>query len=126
MHVQLTSFLTAMATNKGVLESPSRKLEFRLTCSICLELFENPKMMDCQHIFCRGCLSRLPIVVDKSRGDCLKCPNCRELTPLPDKGVSAMPSALVINQFLDLHQELLSEDEKEHAGKVNRAPCKDV
>ena len=33
-----------------------------LRCSICLETFKEPKVLPCCHTFCKGCLSKLPVM----------------------------------------------------------------
>ena len=33
-----------------------------LRCSICLENFKEPKVLPCCHTFCKGCLSKLPVM----------------------------------------------------------------
>ena len=33
-----------------------------LRCSICLETFKEPKVLPCCHTFCKGCLSKLPMM----------------------------------------------------------------
>ncbi|XP_059495697.1 zinc-binding protein A33-like [Stegostoma tigrinum] len=42
-----------------------------VTCSICLEYFDEPVSLDCGHVFCRGC-----ILVFWDGGNC-SCPECR-------------------------------------------------
>ena len=57
-----------------------------LTCSICLELFEEPVLLPCAHTFCRQCLrefcARHPVLRhDEEQGDSkvinILCPKCR-------------------------------------------------
>ncbi|XP_066474086.1 zinc finger protein RFP-like isoform X1 [Tiliqua scincoides] len=53
------------------------KLQAEVTCSICLEYFQDPVSIDCGHNFCRPC------ILDcwaKSQ-DRLSCPQCRETIP---------------------------------------------
>ena len=46
-----------------------------LMCSVCLEEFEEPKVLPCCHTFCKGCLER---VLEKSgQKTNLVCPQCR-------------------------------------------------
>ena len=45
----------------------------KLTCSICLELFQNPKSLQCGHMFCENCLYKININYE------IVCPLCREL-----------------------------------------------
>ena len=52
------------------------KLTKHLNCAICLERIKEPKVLKCQHTYCRRCLEKL---VEKS-GQCVyvQCPECRE------------------------------------------------
>ncbi|CAF1529578.1 unnamed protein product, partial [Adineta steineri] len=34
----------------------SNKIDDLLQCPICLEVFYDPKVLDCQHTFCNNCL----------------------------------------------------------------------
>ncbi|XP_064408083.1 E3 ubiquitin-protein ligase TRIM39-like [Latimeria chalumnae] len=49
-------------------------LGIELKCSICLELFNDPVMLDCSHNFCKTCISHVP---EDWRGN-LPCPHCRQ------------------------------------------------
>ncbi|XP_025323813.1 tripartite motif-containing protein 65 isoform X2 [Canis lupus familiaris] len=51
-------------------------LEDKLTCSICLGLFQEPVTLPCGHNFCRACIRDWGGRCDKA------CPECRE--PFPD------------------------------------------
>ena len=80
------------------------KLEGQLNCSICLDVFTNPKLLQCSHIFCQQCLARL--VRRDQRGQAsLTCPTCRQPTLIPANGVNFLSSAVHISQLLDILEE---------------------
>ena len=54
--------------------SVEKELAKHLECGICLEKFEDPKVLRCQHLYCRKCLERLVIE------DEITCPECRRKT----------------------------------------------
>ncbi|KAL8548648.1 hypothetical protein ACS0TY_007798 [Phlomoides rotata] len=60
----------------------SVKIDFDLTCSICLETLFDPVSLSCGHIFCYMCACKAASVtiVDglKEASPCQKCPICRE------------------------------------------------
>uniref|UniRef100_A0A8D2IVA4 Zinc finger protein RFP-like n=1 Tax=Varanus komodoensis TaxID=61221 RepID=A0A8D2IVA4_VARKO len=66
------------ARHAGAAMEASRRLLKELcdeaTCSICLEYFKDPVMLDCGHNFCQACLARC--WGETARG--FSCPQCRE------------------------------------------------
>ena len=81
-----------------------KKLEDQLDCSICLDTYANPKLLQCFHIFCQKCLVKL--VFRNQQGQLvLSCPTCRKETPIPPNGVAGLQTAFHINQFLDIVHE---------------------
>ena len=54
------------------------KLVKNLECAICLDTFEDPKMLRCQHNYCRKCLE--PMVIKDGRIQKVTCPECRKET----------------------------------------------
>ena len=64
-------------------EEAVRKMQEQVTCAICLEVYKQPKMLQCFHVYCEQCLQGLV-----HEGDGLLCPQCRKVTPLPVGGVS--------------------------------------
>ncbi|XP_054763304.2 uncharacterized protein LOC129269871 [Lytechinus pictus] len=57
-----------------------------LQCPICLELFDDPKQLSCEHTFCTRCLRGLLACCSQSVEDCLKCPVCQTTTDV-DGGI---------------------------------------
>ena len=79
-------------------EEALKKLEEQVNCSICLDTFTDPKLLQCFHVFCRQCL--VPLGVRDQQG--LTCPTCRQVTPIPDRGVAGLQSAFHINNLLEI------------------------
>ena len=53
-------------------------LDEHFECSVCLEKFDNPRVLSCLHTFCERCLERL--VEHKQEIWSIKCPECRKNT----------------------------------------------
>jgi hypothetical protein len=86
-----------MAVKGVVLE----KIEERLNCPICLEAYSDPKLLQCNHVFCQQCL--VPLVVGyRRRRQHLTCPTCRQDTVIPDLGVVGLRPAFHVNQLLEI------------------------
>ena len=78
-------------------EEALQKLEEQLNCSICLHTYTSPKLLQCFHVYCQQCLVPL---VNQAHG--VSCPNCRQVTPVPEGGVAGLQPAAHINQLLEI------------------------
>ncbi|XP_034644991.1 zinc finger protein RFP-like [Trachemys scripta elegans] len=57
--------------------NPAKTLQDELTCSICLDYFKDPVSLDCDHNFCRACITQCWGGFDTD----ISCPQCREIFP---------------------------------------------
>uniref|UniRef100_A0A1X7UIV6 RING-type domain-containing protein n=2 Tax=Amphimedon queenslandica TaxID=400682 RepID=A0A1X7UIV6_AMPQE len=94
-----------MAT-KPSFSSGLLKLEEQLTCSICFDIYTNPKSLPCLHSFCQHCLEGLPL--DKKQGKdvetyYISCPTCHHCTELPEEGAGAFPVAFHLQNIKKIH-----------------------
>ena len=84
-------------------EEALKKLEEQVACSICLDIFTDPKLLQCFHVYCRQCL--VPLVDRDQQGYLgLSCPTCQRVTPIPSRGVAGLQPAFHINHLLELHE----------------------
>ena len=82
-------------------EEALEKIGQQLNCSICLDTYTDPKLLQCFHVFCRQCL--VPLGVRDQQGQLsLTCPTCRQVTPIPARGVTGLQSAFHINNLLEI------------------------
>ena len=85
-------------------EEALKNLQDQLNCSICLDIYTDPKLLQCFHVFCRQCL--VPLGVRDQQGQLsLTCPTCRQVTPIPDRGVSGLQSAFHINNLRQIYED---------------------
>ena len=63
------------------MESFLRKLKQQVTCSICLDIYKDPKTIPCLHTFCYECLTNHALE-NHSQGK-FPCPECRAEINLP-------------------------------------------
>jgi hypothetical protein len=82
------------------------KLNEQLTCPICLEQYTDPKLLQCFHVFCEKCLK--PVAHQTPQGQVVECPNCRQPTSLPQKGVPGLQGAFLIHHLFDI-QDILKK-----------------
>ncbi|CAM4666256.1 unnamed protein product [Caretta caretta] len=57
--------------------NPAKTLQDEMTCPICLEYFKDPVSLDCDHSFCKACITQCwwGFATD------ISCPQCREIFP---------------------------------------------
>ena len=76
-----------------------------LQCSMCLEQYQDPRSLPCQHGFCLRCLEDYVKVKVRSSKAKVKvtafpCPLCKNNTPIPPAGVRGFPAHFFINSLL--------------------------
>ncbi|KAK3608203.1 hypothetical protein CHS0354_039220 [Potamilus streckersoni] len=72
----------------------------RRSCSICLEPFKNPKILQCFHTFCTHCLK--DIIKNKRKVGSFECPLCRTSITIPKTGVDSFQNNFYIqDQVID-------------------------
>lgn len=104
--VDLFSSASRMATSHGLLRQISDITE----CSLCLELFKEPKILPCIHTFCLQCLEKYG--EDHNPGDKITCPLCRKLLTVPPGGFKELPINHFMNQLLQFNQLSYNEPTK--------------
>ena len=110
-------------------EEAIKKLEEQLSCSICLDSYTDPKVLQCLHIYCQQCL--VSLVGQDQQG--VTCPACRQVTPVPDKGVAGLPPAFHINRLIEIQNSFKKLGNSAAAlegavggATVNEAPSRNV
>ena len=93
-----------------------KALKKELNCPICLDVYTDPKLLQCLHVFCQTCLVRL-VFRDEQGHPVLSCPNCRQITPVPANGVRGLQPAFHINHLLDIAEDLRREKETPASGE---------
>ena len=90
-----------MAASSTALDS----LQQHLTCPICLAQYCNPKTLPCLHSFCLKCIQQLP--VDSEEGKhVISCPTCRKTVVFPHNKPENLPTAFIINGFIEFQEQL--------------------
>ena len=90
-----------------VIKKLEKQVEEQLNCSICLDTYTDPKLLQCFHVYCQQCL--VPLVVRDQQGTLgLICPTCRQVTPIPDRGVAGLQSVapFQINRLLEIQDSV--------------------
>ncbi|XP_039515199.1 RING finger protein 225 [Pimephales promelas] len=73
-----------------------------LECAICFcqfnNIFNTPKVLECNHTFCLECLARMN--VKSAQPNTIQCPLCRAYTPLPDLGLPKLANDSTVLSYL--------------------------
>ena len=86
-----------------------------VTCPVCHDVFEEPKILPCCHYYCKKCIKQLVNYAGPNRP--FECPECRLATLVPQNDPNKLTTAFFVNRLKELHGKM----EKAH-GKVE-APC---
>ncbi|XP_053315524.1 tripartite motif-containing protein 59 [Spea bombifrons] len=82
--------------------------EEELTCSVCFNIFDDPRILPCSHTFCRSCLENvinsLDSFVFRLSIVRLKCPSCRNITELSPGGVNALPINFALKSIVEKYK----------------------
>ena len=82
-----------MAAKRGATKAPN-------TCSVCLELFSEPKVLPCCHTFCLECLKKTA-TSGTTEGQ-ITCPQCRQSHEIPEGGPSELLTDFVASYELEV------------------------
>ncbi|KAH7704079.1 putative proteinconserved [Aphelenchoides avenae] len=61
-----------------------------LECPVCLDLFDEPKLLNCGHTVCQKCVNKIRAAANAGPGrdgNCIKCPVCGGETEIPPEGL---------------------------------------
>ena len=69
-------------------------------CSVCLELFTEPKVLPCCHTFCLECLKKTASS-ESTKGQ-VTCPQCRQSYPIPEGGLTDFLTDFIANYEVEV------------------------
>ena len=95
---------------RGEMDSKALGLE----CTLCLDVFTEPKMLSCLHSFCSNCLTLY--VSRNHENQTLNCPICRTEWDNVKNPIEKLPIDSVLNAELNHWNELLDIKEKNFCG----------
>lgn len=70
-----------------------------LTCTICFEIYKDPKTLPCLHSFCKDCINNLR--QEKAGKNSYPCPICREVFQLPKDGAGDLKTNFCLKNLID-------------------------
>ena len=76
-------------------------LREEVSCSVCSDLFTDPKHLSCLHSFCLKCLTRW--YETGGGGDAIRCPKCQTFSQVPASGdLKDLPTSFYLNGLIDV------------------------
>ena len=77
------------------LQKRLRRLKNEITCPVCHDVYEDPKLLPCCHYYCKECIVRLA----SEKGQPFPCPECRKDTFLVQDSADGFPPAFFVNRL---------------------------
>jgi len=71
-------------------------------CSICTEVFTDPRVLPCLHTYCLKCIKEW--FKDNLPGDEVACPLCRQESTIPEKGLEGLPRNFWVEKMLHIRE----------------------
>jgi len=71
-------------------------------CSICTEVFTDPRVLPCIHTYCLKCIQGWS--KDKPPGDKQACPLCRKTFTIPENGLDGLPKNFFVKKMLRVRE----------------------
>lgn len=96
-----------------------------IECSVCFEIFNDPRVLPCQHSFCLRCLQGT--WASKQPKDTVNCPLCRERFVIPEEGVCGIRKDHRVNALMDVYDLNTVNKSQfcgEHKGKALDLYCR--
>ncbi|KAM7145806.1 zinc finger protein RFP-like [Macrochelys suwanniensis] len=99
--------------------NPAKTLQDEITCPICLEYFKDPVSLDCDHSFCRACITQCweGFATDVS------CPQCRAIFPQRNLRLNRQLGNIV-EAARELRLQTRREPEPERLCEKHKEPLK--
>lgn len=72
-------------------------------CFLCVKEFTHPRVLDCVHTFCLGCLTEYAKKQGRNPGDRFQCPVCLKAHVVPDGGMEDLPRNIFMEHLLEIH-----------------------
>ena len=93
-----------MASGGESVQKGVEELEKEVTCPVCHDHFQEPKILPCLHYYCKACVQKLAWRAGANQP--FPCPECRTDTFLPQDDPNQLPTAFFVNRMKEVHAKL--------------------
>ena len=81
-----------------------KELEQEVTCPVCQDHFQDPKILPCLHYYCKQCIQALAWRAGADQS--FPCSECRSDTLFPQNDPNQLPASFIINRMKEVHAKL--------------------
>ena len=106
------NFLVEALPAPGPRDKPLEELEKEITCAVCQGVYQQAKLLSCNHYYCSKCIENMAAA---SRDTPLHCPECRKQTILPPSGVSGLEPAFFVERMKNVYGNMAKAEGKVEA-----------
>ena len=78
------------------------KLEEQVKCPYCERTYQEPRELECYHIYCQKCLERLVLSPEGQKERTVACPRCQVETTVPSGGVGALRTPVATVKLIEV------------------------
>ena len=103
-------------------EKDWQQIEEEITCSICGDLFTDPKTIPCLHTFCKQCIER-SIESNKKLATIVCCPLCR--ASLPQDEMASIPTNFGVSRLVEIFTKRQKAGETSVETEAKCASCEE-
>ena len=93
-----------MASEGDQCPNEVQELEKEITCPVCHDHFQDPKILPCCHYYCKQCIHALAHRAGANQP--FPCPECRSVTFLPQNDPDQLPTAFFVNRMKELYAKM--------------------
>ena len=99
---EIKTFLRSLVSEDDMdIKTLLYNLREEVSCSVCSDIFTDPKHLPCLHSFCLHCLNQWHRT---SHGrDTIRCPKCQAVSRIPESGdLKDLPTSFYLNGLIDV------------------------
>jgi len=103
--------------------SAAKEIDDIMECSICTEVFTDPRVLPYGHTFCLHCLHSYSDT--KRPPDRIPCPLCRKEFTIPDDGIPGLPKNICIEKLLPFRKRFVELEAHEKTQALRKVVVED-
>ena len=98
-------------------ESTAARLSRHLECPVCLDMYDKPKALPCQHTFCLSCIKRTA-----KGGNTIQCPSCKTFHRLPNDKAEDFPNNYTLMPMIEELQSIRVQEDASGGHQQDSSP----